>query len=277
MLELPESKIIAEQLNDTVKGKFIMNVYANSSPHSFAWYFDDPSKYHDLLCEKKITSAKAVAGQVEITCEDSCTAKILLGDGVNIRYFGNEDKLPPKHQLHIEFEDNTSIVCVVQMYGGIWAFPDCTNDNPYYLVAQDKPTPFVSEFNSIYFSSLLTDKTIKLSAKAFLATEQRIPGLGNGVLQDILFNAKIHPKRKMSTLSDNELDCIFKSVKSTIFDMASKGGRNTERDLFGCKGGYTTVVSKNTVNNPCQICGTIIKKEAYLGGAIYYCSSCQKL
>lgn|GEM_PF-2077218 len=30
--------------------------------------------------------------------------------------------------------------------------------------------------------------------KAFLATEQRIPGLGNGVLQDILWTARIHPK-----------------------------------------------------------------------------------
>jgi formamidopyrimidine-DNA glycosylase len=43
-----------------------------------------------------------------------------------------------------------------------------------------------------------------LSAKAFLATEQRIPGLGNGVLQDILFTAGIHPKRKMAAISEEE-------------------------------------------------------------------------
>jgi len=38
-----------------------------------------------------------------------------------------------------------------------------------------------------------------------------------------------------------------------------------------------TILSKNTVNNPCPNCGGKIGKEAYLGGAVYFCSSCQKL
>lgn len=40
--------------------------------------------------------------------------------------------------------------------------------------------------------------------KAFLAAEQRFPGIGNGVLQDILLESGIHPKRKISTLRDLE-------------------------------------------------------------------------
>lgn len=36
---------------------------------------------------------------------------------------------------------------------------------------------------------------LKLTAKTFLAAEQRIPGLGNGVLQGILFQACIYLKR----------------------------------------------------------------------------------
>ena len=31
----------------------------------------------------------------------------------------------------------------------------------------------------------------------------------------------------------------------------------------------------NTVGQPCPVCGSIIKKKAYLGGAIYYCEGCQ--
>jgi formamidopyrimidine-DNA glycosylase len=37
------------------------------------------------------------------------------------------------------------------------------------------------------------------------------------------------------------------------------------------------VLSKFTLNTPCLACGTIIGKELYLGGAIYYCRGCQKL
>ena len=73
----------------------------------------------------------------------------------------------------------------------------------------------------------------KLSAKAFLATEQRIPGLGNGVLQDILWYANIHPKRKISTLSAEQKHKLFRSVKTILAEMTELGGRDTERDLFG--------------------------------------------
>jgi formamidopyrimidine-DNA glycosylase len=89
----------------------------------------------------------------------------------------------------------------------------------------------------------------KLSAKAFLATEQRIPGLGNGVLQDILWYANIHPKRKISTLSAEQKHKLFRSVKTILAEMTELGGRDTERDLFGCNGGYITRLSKKTVGS----------------------------
>jgi len=110
-----------------------------------------------------------------------------------------------------------------------------------------------------------------------LATEQRIPGLGNGILQDILFNAKLHPKKKVGSLSDGDKEALFDSLKITICAMASEGGRDTERDLFGNPGSYKTILCKNTVNKPCSICGTMIKKEAYMGGSVYYCDKCQEL
>jgi arginine deiminase len=116
----------------------------------------------------------------------------------------------------------------------------------------------------------------KLSLKALLATEQRIPGLGNGILQDILFNAKMHPKKKVHTLSDKDEGVLLHSLKTTLSAIASRGGRDTELDLFGHPGGYNTILCKHTVNKPCPVCGTIIKKEAYLGGSIYYCEKCQR-
>ena len=80
-----------------------------------------------------------------------------------------------------------------------------------------------------------------ISAKAFLATEQRIPGLGNGVLQDILFHAKLHPKRKIFSLSDIEKATLFRSLKNTLQAMADGGGRDTETDFLGDKGRYRPV------------------------------------
>jgi formamidopyrimidine-DNA glycosylase len=162
------------------------------------------------------------------------------------------------------------------MYGGIWCFKYGEFENIYYDISKSKPSPLSDKFDKVYFHNIISAKGIeKLSAKALLATEQRIPGLGNGSLQDILYNSGIHPKKKVTTFTEEEKEQLFYSIKTTIKEMVDKGGRDTEKDLFGCPGSYKTILSKNTVDKPCPICGFKIKKEAYMGGSIYYCSKCQ--
>jgi formamidopyrimidine-DNA glycosylase len=157
-------------------------------------------------------------------------------------------------------------------------FPEGGLDNRYYKVAKEKISPFSAKFDRAYFDRIISGPEVqKLSLKALLATEQRIPGLGNGVLQDILFAAGMHPKKKVLALAGKDRKVLFDALKATLSAMAAKGGRDTEMDLFGHPGGYKTVLSKNTVNRPCPKCGTLIKKESYLGGSIYYCSKCQAL
>ena len=95
------------------------------------------------------------------------------------------------------------------------------------------------------------------------------------MLQDILFHTGIHPKRKMGTLTKNEYISLFHSVKNTLTEMTKLGGCDTEKDLLRKPGKYRTVLSKNTVGKPCSICGTDIQKTSYLGGAIYWCPTCQ--
>lgn len=273
MLEIPEAQTIARQLKETVMGKRITRAVAAGSPHSFAWYFGEPAAYGGMLNGKRITGSAAYGGRPEIWAEDM---RISFGDGVNIRWFAAGAKRPDKHQLLLELDDGGAICCTVQMYGGMWAFPDGMKDDFYYNAAKEKPSVLSDAFDAAYFESLLTDAAKKLSAKAFLATEQRIPGLGNGVLQDILWNAKVHPKRKMNTLTEAEYETLYLAVKRLLAEMTAKGGRDTEKDLFGSPGGYQTVMSKKNDGMPCPACGGIIKRMAYLGGNVYVCESCQK-
>ncbi len=272
MIEIPESYTLAKQLNATIQGKIISYVKANQSPHSFAWYFGKPEEYNELLAGKTIGVSHARASMVEIEAED---CRIVLGEGTSPRYYDDLKKVPKKHQLYVEFDDYTAIACTIQMYGGIYAYREGENHNEYYIGAKEKPLPLSDRFDYDYFLSLRTDKTAKLSAKAFLATEQRIPGLGNGVLQDILFKAGIHPKRKMSMVTTDEYRKLFDIIKTTLSQMAELGGRDTEKDLFGNPGGYMTLLSKKTLWTPCTVCGYELHKDNYMGGTIYYCEKCQ--
>ena len=272
MLEIPEAQTIARQLEQTVSGRTIVNAVAAAAPHGFAWYFGDPSAYGAMLNGKKISGADAWGGRPEIRAE---VMRISFGDGVNARYYAPGAKRPDKHQLLLELDDGGAIICTVQMYGGMWAFPDGANEDFYYAVGKQKPSPLSDAFDAAYFQTLMTDEARKLSAKAFLATEQRIPGLGNGVLQDILWAAKIHHKKKMSTLTDAQLEAMFRTVKRLLAEMTAAGGRDTEKDLFAKPGGYRTVMSKKNAGMPCPVCGGVIRRMAYLGGNIYICDHCQ--
>ena len=272
MIEIPEAATISKQMEATVLQQTITNVIVNASPHKFAFYFGDPDRYPNRLLHKKILNVEAIAGFIRITCDN---LRLLYNDGVNIRFLAVGDPIPQKHQMLIQLEDQTSIVCTVQMYGGLWLFQDQENENPYYLSAMEKPSPLSDAFDFAYFQKIFQNTKQTLSAKAFLATEQRIPGLGNGVLQDILFNAQINPRSKIEKLSAGDLERLFSSLKNTLMTMTELGGRNTEKDFFGRSGGYQTRLSSMTYQNPCPVCGNQIIKQAYLGGSVYFCPVCQ--
>lgn len=272
MIELPESISLAKQLNETIKGKTIANVVANASPHKFAWLSGDSAAYNALLKGKTVGESRGVGGKLEVEIED---ARVVFAEGINLRYFGAGETPPDKHQLLIGFADGAALACTVQMYGGLWAFKEGAFDNEFYLAAKQKPSPLSDAFDWDMFRSLAKENETK-SAKAFLATEQRIPGLGNGVLQDILFHARVNPKTKVRLLLEQELKTLFQRMKTTLRQMADQGGRDTETDLFGNPGGYRTVMSKNGLGKTCPGCGGGIVKAAYMGGSVYYCPSCQK-
>ncbi|MBI9097103.1 MAG: hypothetical protein JEY91_01435 [Spirochaetaceae bacterium] len=274
MLELPEAYSISQQIKKNLTGKRITHIITLQSPHKLTWFNGDPGAYNKMLMGKTIENATYCGGMVKIELGKTT---LLLSDGINLRYFENSCNLPPKHQLLLEFSDSTYLCSSTQMYGGIVCFQNGIYENDYYKAALEKPSPLSSDFTKNYFLSLL--KSInpeKTSAKAFLATEQRIPGLGNGVLQDILFNASIHPKRKMNSLGEKEIENLYNSIIATLREMCDRGGRNTEKDLFGNSCAYQTLFCKKNLGQPCPSCGSVIEKANYMGGTIYYCGKCQK-
>lgn len=279
MIEIPESLVIAKQLNETVKGLRIMQVNAAHTPHSFAWYSGDPSDYGKIMEGRRISQATGIGSMIEIELDSETDGEVysfIAGDGANIRYFAPGDKLPVRYQTGITLEDGSSLVCTVAMYGAMFLVKPAEYDNYYYRVAKEKPMPGTEEFDYEYFMSLRKEASAKLSMKAFLATEQRIPGLGNGVLQDILLEAGLHPKTKISTLREADWKRVYEAVVTVLEKIKEQGGRDTEKTLFGENGGYATRLSKKTLGKGCCYCGDTVQKMNYLGGTVYFCPTCQR-
>lgn len=274
MIEIPEAANLAQEMRTSLVGRRIVRAAAAASPHRFAFYYGNPAQYAPQLEGRRIDGASSFGGFAQLHIGQT---RLAVSDGANLRLYGPGEKHPAKHQLYIELDDGCSLLCTIQMYGGIWVFPEGgMRDNEYLQGARAKPSPLSDAFDEAYFDSLRRGVSKpSISVKAFLATEQRIPGLGNGVLQDILFMAGVNPKTKLGLLTDGELKGLYHSVKDTLRAMTDEGGRSTERDLFGRPRRYPTMLSSKTYQLPCPHCGGGLVRQAYLGGNIYYCPKCQ--
>lgn len=272
MIELPEAISLARQLNEAVIQKTVRCVHPSAKPHKFCWFNGDVAEYENQIKGERILSAEGFGIYVETSFSNG--KKLCVNDGVNLRLVASADA-PKNYQLMIDFTDDTSLVFTVAMYGGI-ILHGGDYGNEYYLKSRGYTSPFSSKFEKYYFDTLALCKP-NLSAKAWIATEQRFPGIGNGVSQDILFEAGINPKRKLGTLHEAEHERLLSSMVGVLREMCERGGRDTEKDIYGMPGGYRTRMSKNTIETGCPRCGGSITKENYLGGSVYYCAHCQPL
>jgi len=272
MIEFAEAITLSKQLREHVLSRRVTKVFPPSKPHKFCFFAGDSDTYDDALRGSRIVRADGFGIFAELTFDNG--KKLCVNDGVNLRLVAKSDA-PTAYQMLIELDDGQILVFTVAMYGGI-SLHDDSYDNTYYLTSKTAISPFSEGFRDHYYRVLREGKG-NLSMKALLATQQRFPGIGNGTVQDILFASRLHPKRKLCTLSPEDQEVLLQSTICTLRKMTDEGGRDTERDLFGELGGYFTRMSKNTATEHCPICGGAITKESYMGGSVYYCPVCQPL
>ena len=274
MIELPEAITIGKQVQQALAGRTVTAVYGATHLHKFTFFNDTPEAYGRMLVGRKVEGAEGKGIFVDIRFDGEMYLSIF--DGINMRYGGRSATVPQKYQLLLTFDDDSFVSFTTSMYGGIYVFHR-TFDNKYRTLSLESVSPLGDAYDESRFEALIASEKKNISAKALLASEQRIPGLGNGVLQDILYNASIHPKRKIVSFSDEEKRSLFRSLKTTLLEMTVQGGRDTETDFFGNRGSYKTLLSKNTCGAPCLRCSNTIVKDAYMGGSVYFCPVCQRL
>jgi len=113
--------------------------------------------------------------------------------------------------------------------------------------------------------------------KSFLLDQDRIAGIGNFYVHDILFKAHLHPMRTIQTLTENEVDGLSTAIHDRLELAIQKGGFAYEQDLFGQKGhfGMDDLLIGYKENQPCPVCGTVIVKIKTGSTSSFICSQCQ--
>lgn len=109
--------------------------------------------------------------------------------------------------------------------------------------------------------------------KAALMDQDVLGGIGNTYSDEILWNARLSPFRKVSSLSGDEFSELARQMKSTLREAISGGGEEEFRDAHGNHGHYQTRVHRRA-GEPCAHDGhkiEMVKK----GRKTFYCPHCQ--
>ena len=272
MNEIAESHVLAKQGNLLFKKVKILHVKALLTPHTFCWMNHSKEDMASLLLDKTIEDVRASAHYLRFMFQDG--TELSVAEDVSIRYIKIEEE-SQKHQLFIEFDNGYALEFKVKLYGFILfgREGELKRDFPYYRKAIEAINPLSEAFTYPYFIKRTELDGKKGSVKQQLATDQRLPGLGNGTLQDILFHAKLSPKRKVSTLDESDRLRLYHEVIQTIDRMILFEGRDTTVDFLNEKGRYEVIMRSDRTH--CPLCNTPLIKEAYLGGKVIYCPQCQ--
>ena len=138
-------------------------------------------------------------------------------------------------------------------------------------------SPLDKQFTLDYFKKLLKGK--KGNIKAFLLDQKNIAGVGNVYIQDTLFGAKLHPQRAISSLTDKEIEALYKSMQAVLKESIKLGGLAYEKDFYGNKGKFGSDQFKigYKEGKPCPVCGTTIQKIKTGSTSTFICPKDQPL
>jgi formamidopyrimidine-DNA glycosylase len=277
VFELPEYLTLGRQMRQSIAGKRIREGSLGNSPHKFVWYNRTHQEFASLTAGKTVGEAYARGRWLFIPLEPGYM--LVFGEcGGKILFHKDQTSIPGRFHLLIRFEDGTALSAFTRMWGAMELYERDQELQRQYICDM-RSTPVDTQFSFEYFTELVREsvQNEKRSVKGLLTQDQLIPGLGNAIAQDIMFKAKLNPRQPLEGLGRREQENLYEAIRTMVAEVAEKGGRNDETDLFGHPGGYVRLMDKNAAGNPCPECGTGIVKIQYLGGACYYCPSCQAL
>ena len=271
-MELPELTILARQMMKELAGKRISEVEV-ANPKCLNMSF---GQFQKTIVGKTIESVESKGKWLFIKLNSDHTLIFNPGMGADLIYFRPDDELPDKYQIRLTLADKTGFTIRVWWFCYLHLV-HADELGKHKLTAELGITPLDTEFTLDYFKRLLDKK--RGNIKTFLLNQKNVSGIGNVYTQDMLFNAKIHPKRTIPSLTDTEIEALYRSMKSVLNESIELGGLAYEKDFYGNKGGYGKEQFKIAYkpDEPCPICRTPIEKIKTGSTSSFICPNCQPL
>jgi formamidopyrimidine-DNA glycosylase len=178
--------------------------------------------------------------------------------------------------LELGGEGEPLVLAFTRLWLGYFDLYEPGEEERHPLISRLGPDPLSEEFTVQYLASAFARKA---GVKALLLDQSLVAGLGNIYVDEILYSAGVHPTRKASTLSRDEIQNIHAATRDILRRAIELRGTTFDsyHDAFGETGKYQHQLKVFTrAGKPCPRCGTKIVKSRVAGRGTHTCPACQK-
>lgn len=180
----------------------------------------------------------------------------------HLKYFQNPEEEPDHTRILFTFDNGYHLAYDnMRKLGKVMILPD-----PAEYIQQESLGPDALEVGKQEFIDLLSGRRGML--KSAFMDQTLIAGLGNIYSDEVLFQAKIHPKRSATDMDEQEMDTLFHKMREVL-----QTAIECQANVADFPAGY--LINRRDAGESCPRCGDPIKKIKVSSRSTYVCESCQ--
>ena len=272
MPELPEVETVKRALEPVLGGRIIVRTEV-FSPDICNGTVGPIS----ALTGRKILHISRRARYIIVQLDDGNALVVHLGMTGVIRI--ETGAVPRRKHEHIFlYLDNGMIFRFedVRRFGFLGVYPCSENGLPGRF-ALFGPEPLTDEFTADYLYGC--SRGVKRAVKNFIMDNRTVAGIGNIYAAEILFAARIDPRKMAGKLSLAQCRQIAIQAKRILQEAIEAGGTTIAdfRQIDGSEGKFAVSLQiYGKAGKSCPVCGMELKSVKLSGRSSVFCPKCQR-
>ena len=271
-MELPEILILSQHMSRELVGRTISAVEVQNPKCLNLPY----RKFREMLVGRAIQSVEARGKWIFMYLSSGHSLLFNTGMGADVLHYLPGKDVGRDYHIKIEFDDGSGFTVRVWWFCYLHLVRTDELDQ-HGMTSALGPTPLDDGFTADGLEGLLKGRRGRI--KSFILNQRRLAGIGNVYVQDILFEAGIHPNRAIPSLSSEEIRALHTSMLSVLRRSIAMGGLSYELNFYGERGGFGIDQYRIAYmpGRPCPSCGSEIEKIRTGQTSSFICPRCQPL
>ncbi len=276
MPELPEVEVVRLGLDRGVVGRTIATVSVHH-PRSVRRHEGGPTDFVDLLTGRTVEAARRRGKYLWLPLDSGDALAGHLGMSGQLLVVPGDKALEKHLRVRFAFTDGGRELRFVDQrtFGGLQVVAGGA-DLPSTIahIARD---PLDPEFDDDRFATRLRARTT--GVKRALLDQTLVSGIGNIYADEALWRAQLHGGRATELITKPKALFLLAHAREVLTESLAQGGTSFDA-LYVSTEGVSGLFERSLhaygrEGEPCDRCGTPLRREAWMNRSSYSCPTCQ--